>query len=116
MTSPKSAMKLPKKKKDIPPEVDSKSLEDFARKADADPIKGFKKQAFKCVIKNTFTMPPEEYDSIAKLQERCARANGFEPSKAELLRAGVAALHELNPAELGEAVKRLVPVRRGRKI
>jgi hypothetical protein len=65
------------------------------------------------VIRDSFTIPSEEYDLISKLKKRCMKV-GVGVNKSEILRAGLAALDSMQDRELVEAFGRLVRVKTGR--
>jgi hypothetical protein len=65
------------------------------------------------LVRDSFTMPAEDWALIARLKER---ALGFKrPSKkSELLRAGLQVLAALPEAQLQQALDRLTPLKPGR--
>lgn len=65
------------------------------------------------VVRDSFTMPQADYDLIAVLKEKTARA-GVHAKKSELLRAGLQALSKLSAAQLQRAVAGLEKIKTGR--
>ena len=65
------------------------------------------------LVRDSFTMPEPEYQSISMLKDRCLRA-GLAAKKSEILRAAVASLSELNDAAVLAAVRRLKVIKTGR--
>jgi hypothetical protein len=65
------------------------------------------------VIRDSFTIPSDEYDLISKLKKRCMKV-GVGVNKSEILRAGLAALDSMQDRELAEAFERLARVKTGR--
>ena len=61
-------------------------------------------------VRDTFSMPTEEYQAIGELKKRC-RALGIEVKKSELLRVGLASIRALPDARLAELVRPLVAAR-----
>jgi hypothetical protein len=65
------------------------------------------------VIRDRFSMPAREYARIAELKKRCLAA-GVAVKKSELLRAGLAAIHELPDDRLAQAIAAVVSSRTAR--
>jgi hypothetical protein len=65
------------------------------------------------VVRDTFTIPAEEYLQIAVLKQR-AQEEGRKIKKSELLRAGLAVLSALTTPQLLRALEQLAPVKTGR--
>ena len=65
------------------------------------------------LVRDSFTMPDPEYQSISILKNRCLTA-GVAAKKSEILRAAVASLAELSDAALVAAVRRLKVIKTGR--
>jgi hypothetical protein len=65
------------------------------------------------VIRDSFTIPSNEYELISRIKRRCMKA-GVSVNKSEILRAGLAALSEMSDRELAQAFGRLVRVKTGR--
>jgi hypothetical protein len=66
------------------------------------------------VVRDSFTMPPDDYKLLAELQQRCL-AHGVASTKSGLLRAGLKALAELPGQKLAERVSGLTNPRPGRR-
>ena len=65
------------------------------------------------LVRDSFTMPEEEYAALGEMKKACLKA-GITVKKSELLRAAVAALHEMDMPQLRQALDRLTPVKAGR--
>ena len=78
----------------------------------AAPVKGTAEHAEK-VVRDSYTMPPKEYETITKVQQRCLK-RGLVVSKSEVVRAGFAALGALPDRELFALIEGLVKVKTGR--
>lgn len=63
------------------------------------------------VVRDSFTMPQNDYALIAALKEK---ANGVHVKKSELLRAGLRLLSKLTAAQLNKAVADLEKIKTGR--
>lgn len=66
------------------------------------------------VVRDTFSMPPDDYALIAELRTRAARA-GHIATKSDMVRAGLHALTALDEQQLVKAISALVRVLPGRK-
>lgn len=65
------------------------------------------------VVRDSFTMPQDDYDKIAELKQVCQKA-GLHVKKSELLRAGLHALARLSVPQLERAIVQLPPIKTGR--
>jgi hypothetical protein len=65
------------------------------------------------LVRDSFTMPQEDYAVIASLKERTLRFKR-PTKKSELLRAGLHALQAMPAAALREALDALTPLKAGR--
>ncbi len=65
------------------------------------------------VIRDSFTIPGEEYELISKIKKRCMKA-GVSANKSEVLRAGLAALDAMADRELAKVFESLARVKTGR--
>jgi hypothetical protein len=65
------------------------------------------------VIRDSFTMPEDDYNLIAEIRNRCLKA-GVTVSKSEAIRAGLNALNEMSDKELLAVMERLAKVKTGR--
>lgn len=73
-----------------------------------------KKSASKAkVVRDSFTMPQNDYDLIAELKQRCQKQD-MHVKKSELLRAGLQALSLMSPAQLKHALSGLEKIKTGR--
>ena len=70
-----------------------------------------KKEHKEKVVRDSFTMPQNDYALIATLKER---ANGTHVKKSELLRAGLRLLSKLTAAQLKKSVADLEKIKTGR--
>ena len=75
--------------------------------------KKLEKQKKEKVIRDSFTMPKQEFDKIADLKKVCM-AFGINIKKSELLRAGLHALSSLTPQQLKLAVSQVEKIKTGR--
>jgi hypothetical protein len=77
-------------------------------------VKKAKKEGGKIkVVRDSFSMPQNDYDKIAELKQLCLRS-GMHVKKSELLRAGLHALDKLSAAQLKQAVAALEKIKTGR--
>lgn len=65
------------------------------------------------LVRDSFTMPENEYALIAELKKRCL-AKGVPAKKSEILRAAVAGLAKLSDASAVAAIRRLPVIKTGR--
>ena len=65
------------------------------------------------VVRDSFTMPQDDYAKIANLKQSCIKA-GLHVKKSELLRAGLRALDTLTVAQLKQAIGKLDTIKTGR--
>lgn len=65
------------------------------------------------VVRDSFTMPQNEYEKIADIKALCLKA-GVQVKKSEVLRAGVIALCALDEAQLNAAMGALDKIKTGR--
>lgn len=65
------------------------------------------------VIRDSFTIPGDEYELIASIKKRCMKA-GVSANKSEVLRAGLAALDAMPERELAKVFEGLAKVKTGR--
>jgi hypothetical protein len=70
-------------------------------------------QSLTKVVRDSFTMPVGDYELITAIRARCLK-QGMSATKAEVLRAGLAALSALPGEELLEVMKALPKVKTGR--
>ncbi len=77
----------------------------------ADPPAAIAEQS---VVRDGFTMPQQDYDTLKTLKATCLKC-GVEVKKSELLRAGVQALAALQTDALIARMRALPAVKAGRK-
>jgi hypothetical protein len=65
------------------------------------------------LVRDSFTMPEDEYAVIAMLKKRCLGA-GVSAKKSEILRAAVAGLAKLSDASVIASIRRLAVIKTGR--
>lgn len=65
------------------------------------------------VIRDSFTIPDDEYELISQIKKRCMKA-GISANKSEVLRAGLAALDSMADRELAKLFGGLARVKTGR--
>ena len=83
-----------------------------AKQPKAAPVKAEKPKKPK-LVRDSFTMPEDEYALLAKIKKNCVAA-GFEIKKSELLRIGVSLLAGMDPKKLQSAQKSLPELKAGR--
>ncbi len=67
------------------------------------------------VIRDSFTMPQNDYAKIGKLKQACLQA-GIHVKKSELLRAGLHALGKLSVPQLKQAIAGMEQIKTGRPL
>jgi hypothetical protein len=78
----------------------------------AKPVKQVKPKKPK-LVRDSFTIPKDEYSVLAELKQRCAKL--AQPSKkSELLRAGIQALAAMSDKSLLAALKAIPSIKTGR--
>lgn len=75
--------------------------------------KSEKKHHREKIVRDSFTMPENEYDMLATLKKKCLAA-GVAVKKSELLRAGLKALSEMSQAGLNKQLSKLREIKMGR--
>ena len=65
------------------------------------------------VIRDSFTIPADEYELISRIKKRCMKA-GVSANKSEVLRAGLAALDAMTDQDLARLFEKLPRVKTGR--
>ena len=83
-----------------------------APEAASEPMLGPQKSS---VIRDTFSMPPDDYARIEELRIMANKEGRSSTSKSEVVRAGLQALGLLNGQQLVEALNRLEKLVPGRK-
>lgn len=82
------------------------------KKAEA-PKVAEKKQPKQKVVRDSFTMPENEYSMLAGLKKKCLAA-GVAVKKSELLRAGLKVLSGMTQANLNKHLSELAEIKTGR--
>ncbi|HEY0666035.1 MAG TPA: hypothetical protein VGD24_08220 [Gallionella sp.] len=72
-----------------------------------------KKEHKKKVVRDSFTMPHDEYQQIAEIKAVCAKAK-LHVKKSEVLRAGLKLLAGLSDAQMKQELGRLEKIKTGR--
>lgn len=65
------------------------------------------------VVRDSFTMPQNDYAKIAELKQVCLKA-GVHVKKSELLRVGLHALGKLSATQLKQAIAQMEQIKMGR--
>ena len=84
-----------------------------ARKQAAIPVREPVSAARPVLVRDSFTMPEQEYAVLAEVKQACLRA-GIEVKKSELLRIGVALLGQLDLSTLKSVLAALPQLKTGR--
>ncbi len=95
-----------------------KAIAGSPRKAAAKPVqqqagKKPKKEHKKKVVRDSFTMPHDEYAKIAEIKDICLKAK-MHVKKSEVLRAGLILLAALNAVQLKRTLGSLEKIKTGR--
>lgn len=98
------------KKSPAPAKEEAKPIEKLAAKQTE---KKTRKEHKAKVVRDSFTMPQNEYQKIAEIKDICLKA-GLKVKKSEVLRAGLKSLTELNAAQLKRALGSLEKIKTGR--
>jgi hypothetical protein len=72
-----------------------------------------KSEAKMKVVRDSFTMPQNDYAKIGELKRTCLKA-GMQVKKSELLRAGLHALGKLSAAQLQQTITQMEQIKAGR--
>lgn len=65
------------------------------------------------LVRDSFTMPEEEYAVLGQVKKNCLKA-GIEVKKSQLLRIGLALLNKADSASLKKMIAELPPLKAGR--
>ncbi|GAC1405803.1 MAG: hypothetical protein NVSMB6_00980 [Burkholderiaceae bacterium] len=60
------------------------------------------------MVRDSFTMPEEEYARLGKLKKACLKA-GYEVKKSELLRVGIALISKMDIVAVKDLLAALAP-------
>ncbi len=77
------------------------------------PKKVEKKQTKQKVVRDSFTMPENEYRVLSEIKKKCL-AGGIDVKKSELLRAGLQSLAGMSQAALKKQLSKLAEIKIGR--
>ena len=115
MTTAKTSLKkLPVKKASVPVKSTTKTPEKSGVKAaPKQATKKAKKEQKVKVVRDSFTMPQNEYQKIAEIKAICLKAK-LHVKKSEVLRAGLKLLAGLNVVQLKHALVSLEKIKTGR--
>jgi hypothetical protein len=114
MTTKKTAAKNAKAKSPVALRSISKAPDKSADKAAvSSTAKKPKRENKKKVVRDSFTMPQNEYARIAQIKNTCLKAK-MHVKKSEVLRAGLILLAELKVAQLKRALGSLEKIKTGR--
>lgn len=106
-----SAAKKVSSSKPVASAVSKPEIKPATKKA-AEPKKS-KKEAKVKVVRDSFTMPQNEYQKIADIKEACLK-DGLHVKKSEVLRAGLLALTLLDLPQLKSVLTNLDKIATGR--
>lgn len=84
-----------------------------AVKKSSAPKKVEKKQTKQKVVRDSFTMPENEYRILSEIKKKCL-AGGIDVKKSELLRAGLQSLAGMSQAALKKQLSKLAEIKIGR--
>jgi hypothetical protein len=109
-----TAKKIPAKKSAVPAKPTNKArgksgVKGVPKKA----AKKTKKENKKKVIRDSFTMPQNEYSKIAEIKAICLKSK-MHVKKSEVLRAGLKMLAALNAVQLKQKLGSLEKIKTGR--
>ena len=65
------------------------------------------------IVRDSFTMPQDEYQKISEIKEACLKS-GLHVKKSEVMRAGLKVLSGLTAAQLKQALGNLEKIKTGR--
>lgn len=106
--------KIPAKKSVVPTRQVSKAGgKSGAKAASQQAAKKPKKEHKKKVVRDSFTMPQNEYSKIAEIKAICLKSK-MHVKKSEVLRAGLKMLAGLNAAQLKQKLGSLEKIKTGR--
>lgn len=102
-----TARKIIRKARAAKPKVTPKSLGSEKKAPKKEKQKKIK------MVRDSFTMPEDDYAKIAELKKKCLKA-GIHIKKSELLRAGLTYLTKLSKPALLNTVKQVEKIKTGR--
>lgn len=103
-TTAKSAVKAA-----VPATEETPAASAKTKMADAGKEKAKKQK----LVRDSFTMPEEEYRVLGDVKKACIKA-GFEVKKSQLLRVGVALIRQMDLSALKDVLASLPPLKAGR--
>ncbi len=106
---PEAATKKPTRK----PKVTKPAVVRKTVKKAAAPKKAEKKQTKQKVIRDSFTMPENEYRVLSEIKKKCL-AGGVDVKKSQLLRAGLQSLAGMTQPALKKQLSKLAEIKIGR--
>lgn len=107
----KSAIAKPVAAKPVPARIAATAK--HAKKSKKNKKANGKAEDKKKVVRDSFTMPQNDYAKISELKQVCLKA-GMHVKKSELLRAGLHALCKLGASQLRQAVAQMEQIKTGR--
>lgn len=110
-TRAKAIVKKPVKKKIAVPKISQTKQDTGATPKPA--AKKHKKEHKVKVVRDSFTMPRNEYQKIAEIKTICLKSK-MHVKKSEVLRAGLKMLAKLNAAQLKSMLSSLEKIKTGR--
>ncbi|HTN94155.1 MAG TPA: hypothetical protein VMJ33_06225 [Gallionella sp.] len=108
-----TAKKSPAKKSAVLAKLIGKARGKSGDKTAPPAAKKMKKEHKKKVVRDSFTMPQNEYAKIAEIKAVCLKSK-MHVKKSEVLRAGLIVLAKLNAAQLKQTLGRLEKIKTGR--
>jgi hypothetical protein len=109
-----TAKKIPAKKSAVPAKLTNKARgKPGVKAAPKKAAKKAKKENKKKVIRDSFTMPQNEYSKIAEIKAICLKSK-MHVKKSEVLRAGLKMLAALNAVQLKQKLGSLEKIKTGR--
>jgi hypothetical protein len=94
--------------------VNAAKLQPIAKTAEPAPKEHKeKKEKKQKVIRDSFTLPQNDYDKLAELKQSCLEA-GLHVKKSELVRAGLRLLCKLDSAQLQAELSSVEKIKTGR--
>lgn len=107
---------IPKAKKTLvskPQTTEKNTVKPVARADEKKSAKKARKEHKVKIVRDSFTIPQNEYQKIAEIKEACLKS-GLHVKKSEVLRAGLKALSGLTTAQLKQALGNLEKIKTGR--
>ena len=102
-----------RKKPTLKPKVSKPAVARKTAGKPSAPKKVEKKQTKQKVVRDSFTMPENEYRVLSEIKKKCL-AGGIDVKKSELLRAGLQSLAGMSQAVLKKQLSKLAEIKIGR--